>query len=142
MIKKKTIPKKTSKRAGRTKIAIDWQRVAYILKCGGKGTHAASDLGIHADTIYNRCLGDTGLIYSDFSALHRQKGDALLFIQEFEQALSGDRTMLIWLSKNRLGRSDSPQIDQEFSGKLGEILDHIKQKEISDEFKTIPIREA
>lgn len=77
-----------------------------MLEAGGAATGIAATLGITEDTLYNRCKTD---LKQDFSAYRQEKlakGDELLKSKQFQVAMSGDKTMLIWLGKQRLGQAD------------------------------------
>lgn len=103
MAKTATKPKRSQ---GRPKAEIDWNQVGKLLEAGGSAVGIAAMIGITEDTLYNRCKSD---LNQDFSAFRQQKlakGDELLRSKQFQVAMSGDKTMLIWLGKNRLGQTD------------------------------------
>lgn len=103
MAKTATKPKRST---GRPKAVIDWNQVGKLLEAGGSAVGIAAMLGITEDTLYNRCKSDNN---QDFSAFRQQKlakGDELLRSKQFQVAMAGDKTMLIWLGKQRLNQSD------------------------------------
>ena len=48
-------PKKKKSNAGRKKVVIDWKRVDKSLMSGSNGVQVSAMLGVHPDTLYNKC---------------------------------------------------------------------------------------
>ena len=94
--------------AGRPMISIDWDVVNKMLEAGAKGTEVAAKLGIHADTLYNRCAELYGMTFSDYSAKNKAKGDYDLRLEQHSKAKAGNTMMLIWLGKQRLEQRENP----------------------------------
>jgi hypothetical protein len=87
-------------------LPIDWEKVKRMLMAGASGVEAAAAIGVHENTIYSRCRSDLGV---EFVALRQEmhaKGNELLRRKQYDIAMSGDKTMLIWLGKNRLDQKD------------------------------------
>ena len=103
----------------RPKKNIDWREVDKYLVAGATGTEVAAVLGIHAHTLYKRCEEDHKISFSDYLQQKREKGDSMIKLKQFEQAMEGDRGMLVWLGKNRLNQSDKKEIKHD--GKLDAI---------------------
>lgn len=124
--------------ANRPQIPIDWTMVDRYLEADCSGTEISGVIGCHPHTLYERCVQEKGITFSEYSAQKRSKGDGLLRIKQFTEAMIGDRGMLIWLGKNRLGQREEPNKKEEFSGKLIELLDilkatkEVKKKEAKD----------
>jgi hypothetical protein len=91
---------------------IDWEKVDRLIEAGCSGHEIAPAIGIDSDTLYSRCVHDNGSTYSDYSAKLKAKGEGLIKAKQFQLAMSGNPSMLIWLGKNRLGQSDKAQIEQ------------------------------
>lgn len=102
--------------AGRKKAVIDWRRVDKLLEAGCNGVEIAAALGIHYDTLAKRCKSDKKTDFSDYMQQKRASGDSLLRTAQFKAAMSGDKSMLIWLGKQRLNQSDKK--DTNLSGDL------------------------
>jgi hypothetical protein len=93
-------------------IKINWDDVAYLLEAGASGVDIAGSLGIHENTLYNRCKDDLGVDFVAFKAKNRAKGDNELLKAQYEKAVKEkDNTMLIFLGKARLNQSDKQQIE-------------------------------
>lgn len=109
----------TKKKEGRTPIPTDWELVDEWLEADCRGTEIASMLGISDDTLYERCSKEKGLIFSIYSAKKKAKGDGNLKITQYKEALAGDRGMLIWLGKQRLGQKDNHDMSVHSDMKIG-----------------------
>jgi hypothetical protein len=93
-------------KGGRPKAVIDWSQVDEYLHAGCSGTVIAEMLGIHPNTLYEACRVRNNCGFSDYSLQKKEVGDDLLHYRQFKLAMAGDRSMLIWLGKQRLGQTD------------------------------------
>ena len=121
----------TKPKRGRPKVEIDWDRVGKMLEAGATAEGVAATIGCDRDTLYVRCKGD---LKQDFSAFRQEKvskGDELLRTKQFQVAMSGDKTMLIWLGKQRLGQTEKQQT--ELGGIGGGAIENKIVVEIVDE---------
>ncbi len=94
---------------GRPKADIDWNKVNKLLEAGCSGAEIAANFGINPATLYDRCQTDNGKMFSEYSQEKQSKGDSLLRKAQFDKALSGDNTMLVWLGKNRLNQRENKE---------------------------------
>lgn len=96
----------------RPEIPINWEKVDELLMCGCPGTEIAAFFGIHENTFYHRVEQKYGCGFSEYSAKKKATGQALLRLQQHQQALGltkkGNTTMLIFLGKQRLGQRENP----------------------------------
>lgn len=111
-------PAKTKRSTGRPKADIDWTYVGKMCEAGGSGVGIAATLGIDEGTLRKRCETDNKCTFSEFSQQKKAKGDELLKSKQFQVAMTGDKTMLIWLGKQRLDQREK----QEITGKDGEPI--------------------
>ncbi len=109
--------KKKSK-AGRKKINIDWDKVDNYLMSGSNGVQVSAMLGIHYNTLVNKCKEEKNCDFSEYLQQKKEKGNNLLKAMQYKLAMNGDRGMLIWLGKNRLDQSDKKEIKQHNTGSL------------------------
>jgi IS30 family transposase len=94
------------------KVNIDWSYIGELCEAGCSGVEIASKLGIHQNTIYQRCKTDLNIEFVEFSQQKKQSGEALIKKTQFDMAVKDkDKTMLIWLGKNRLGQKDKQQTE-------------------------------
>lgn len=134
---KKGTPK--AHNANRKKIPIDWDKVDLMLEAGCLGTEVAGEFKCSADTLYNRCEEDKGVLFSDYRRQKTSRGDGRLRVSQYKKALRGDNTMMVWLGKNRLMQKENPEALQEFNGKLIEVLDFLKAIQKESDFSTKPL---
>lgn len=124
-MKKKVIQQALSasakKKGGRIPIPIDWKKVDEWLQADCRGTEVSSLLGISDDTLYERCLKEKGIIFSIYAAKKKASGDGNLKLTQYQEALAGDRGMLIWLGKQRLGQKDNHDMNVQSDMKIGII---------------------
>jgi len=91
-------------------IEIDWKQVGAMLEAECSGEQIAGKLGIHANTLYQRCKKELNLDFVTFKAQKQASGETLLKVKQFESAVKDkDRSMLIWLGKQRLGQKDKSE---------------------------------
>lgn len=103
---------------GRKKININWERIEEMAMAGANGQQISASIGIHYNTLVNKCKAEKKCDFSEYLHEKKQKGNRLLFEKQFELAKKGDRAMLIWLGKQRLDQSDKKEIKQENTGQL------------------------
>ena len=117
-------------KTGRTPAVIDWDTVGKLLEAGCSGESIATQFGVHRTTLYNRCKADLGLTFSTLSQQKKMLGDNLLRAKQYQTAMSGNVTMLIFLGKQRLGQSDK----NELTGKDGEriVIEVIRRENDKD----------
>lgn len=98
------IPEKENR--GRPPTDISWGYVDELLQADCSGTEIAARLGIKPANLYDRCWTDKGVLFSEYSQEKKAKGDSILREVQFNKALAGDNTLLIWLGKTRLKQTD------------------------------------
>lgn len=108
---------------GPRKWQADWKEIAQLIQAGCPGKEVAHYYGIHHETLYDRCLEDLGIPFIEFKRNNRSRGDALLRLAQMKNALRGEKTLLIWLGKQRLGQRDNPDFKEEFNGQLSQLLE-------------------
>ena len=86
----------------RPKSVIDWKKVNRMLEEGCLGTEVAAYLGVTPETFYDRVKDKFGICFSQYMQEKKSAGDSFLRSKQFQIALEGDKTMLIWLGKQRL----------------------------------------
>lgn len=92
---------------GRPPKPIDWEKVDRCLESGCSGVQTASYIGVHAETLYDACVREKEMSFTDYSSKKSQKGESMIAMKQFQEAMKGDRGMLIWLGKQRLKQRDS-----------------------------------
>ena len=102
----------------RPKTDIDWKTVNKLLEADCEGTEIAAYLGIVPDTFYKRCKEDNNIGFSDYLREKKARGNSLLKVKQFDAAMSGDKTMMIWLGKQRLGQKEKQDIEHTIKDEL------------------------
>lgn len=115
-------------------IPIDWNIVSKKVEAGASGIEIAAFLGCHRDTLYDRCVADHGILWSEFSANKKAKGDLTLREAQFENATKhNNTTMQIWLGKQRLGqRENIVENSAPNDANLNQTLDFMKTAKVDD----------
>ncbi len=98
--------KATGRPSGRPRIFMDWKMIDKLLQSGCNGVEVASALGCHPNTLYERCAVEHNMSFYEYSRLKKAVGNLLIKVSQFEAAVQGNTTMLIWLGKQRLGQSN------------------------------------
>jgi hypothetical protein len=98
------------KTAGRPEAVIDWNKVTKYLQAQCDSVGIAGLLGISVDTLYNRCKTDNNMEYSAFTAQKKGEGRELLRGKQYQVAMEGDKTMLVWLGKQYLEQKDKSDV--------------------------------
>ena len=99
--------KPTGRPTGYPPTPIDWDKVDRMLIAGCVGTEIAPHFGLHEDTLYDRCEKEKGVPFSAYKAQKKSQGESLLRSKQFDVAMKGDKTMLVWLGKQRLGQKEN-----------------------------------
>lgn len=110
---------------GRPEIPIDWNKLDELLEQGCNGVQCAAVFGMHADTLCRRCFNEKGIIFTDYAAKKREKGNSSLHAAQYKVAVKGNVPMLIWLGKQRLDQKDTP----------AHVTYTVEEKEYADEIK-------
>jgi hypothetical protein len=92
--------------AGVNQYKLDWKVIDKFLVAGCSGVEIAAYIGVGQETIYDRCLKEKGVKFHEYVQEKRSKGDSLLKDKQFQIAMSGNTTMLIWLGKQRLDQKE------------------------------------
>jgi len=95
----------------RPKADIDWNKVDKYLQAQCNGTGIAGLLGIAPITLYRACEEKYKVNFEAYSAQKKGEGKELLRAKQFQIAMEGDKTMLVWLGKQYLDQSDHSAID-------------------------------
>jgi len=122
---------------GRKVIPIDWEVVGKCLATGSSGVQAAAFIGVCEDTLYNRCKTEQGVDFSVYLTKQKQKGNSLLLGKQYQIAMGGNTTMLIWLGKQRLSQTEHPKEKEEFNGSLSSLLDVMHLIKTSEDFDAL-----
>lgn len=94
---------------GRPRIEIDWKEFDKLCGLQCSLEEIAGWFNCSVDTIENRVKEVHGITFSEYFAQKRSSGKISLRRKQYETALAGNATMLIWLGKQYLGQSDKQE---------------------------------
>jgi len=92
---------------GRPGKPVDWEKVDRLLMAGCKGTEIAPHFDINVHTFYRKVEEQYSMTFTEYCALKRDQGISLIRVKQFEKAIKGDNTMLVWLGKNLAGQKEN-----------------------------------
>ena len=104
-------PKEVKRPAHRPQKPIDWNRVDELILKGCLGTEIAPRFDMHAVTFYNRVELEKGVTFTEYCIQKRPEGEGMLREAQFDKAMKGDTSMLIWMGKQRLNQRETTTID-------------------------------
>lgn len=93
---------------------INWDMVELYVKSGCKQTNIAKSLCLDDDTLRARVKQKYGMEWSVFSSKLRSEGEMLIEATQYQKAMKGNITLLIWLGKIRCGQKE-PEITQQLA---------------------------
>lgn len=95
---------------GRPAVDIDMTVLETLCRVGCTNMEIASHFSVSERTIEKRRRNAE---FRDVMERGVAKGNISLRHQQMKMALAGDRTMLVWLGKNRLGQKDRTELSGE-----------------------------
>lgn len=110
---------------GRPQIPIDWNKVDKWLQGHATREGIAGLLGMHPDTLSDRCHMEKGVSFAEYSTSKKAEGKSLLAVRQFSSAMSGNSTMLKLLGEEWLDQGkknyELPPNDEVIDAKLESI---------------------
>jgi hypothetical protein len=106
--KKGEMPRK----AGRPKIELEdlnvdgWKLLDSLIVWSAHQAYIADELGISEDTLNRRIQEKHGCNFAEYRNKRKEKLRINIKKKQYEQAMGGNTSMLIWLGKNECGQSD------------------------------------
>lgn len=101
---------KRKRKRGRPKIVIDWNKVKKYIQAQCNGSGIAGLLGIAPITLYRACERKFKVNFEAYSAQKKSEGQELLREKQYNVAMEGDKTMLVWLGKQYLQQKDKNEL--------------------------------
>lgn len=92
------------------RVDIDWKLVAQLAQIQCTVAEIAFVCKTSRQTLYNRAPKNINQPLEDYIDANRQGGRASLRRKQYEVAMEGDKTMLIWLGKQYLEQSDQQEV--------------------------------
>lgn len=91
---------------GRPKIDLDWDIIKNLCGIQCLQEEIAQVMGCSLDTVERACRRTHGVSFAEFYRQKKGVGRVSLRRKQWEIAMRGDKTMLIWLGKQALGQAD------------------------------------
>ena len=98
-------------KTGRPRIDIDWDEFDKLCAMQATLNEIAAWFKCSIDTIENRCWEEKEMRFSDYFAKKASIGKISLRRKQFQTAMSGNVSMLIWLGKNWLDQKDKQETE-------------------------------
>jgi hypothetical protein len=95
---------------GRPRIEIDWAEFDRLCEVQCTLAEIATHFGVSEDTIERAVKREHGVSFADYFAQKRQAGFVSLRRKQYELAMAGNATMLIFLGKQYLGQADKREV--------------------------------
>ena|SRR5271165_2700942 len=108
---------------GRPKSEINWKALDALCMAQCTLAEIAAHLGVSDDTIERAVSRERGLSFAEYFEQKRKGGFASLRHNQYQVAMSGNVTMLIWLGKQWLGQSDKPNGPDNINARVSLICD-------------------
>lgn len=110
---------------GRPRIEIDWNEFDKLCGLQCSLEEIAGWFNCSIDTIENRVREVHGVTFSEYFAQKRSSGKISLRRKQYETAMSGNPTLLIWLGKQYLGQVDKHEAA--IQGNINVVVDESDQ---------------
>lgn len=116
-------------------IDLNWDVVDAL--CGVRCTmvEIAAQLGCSPSTVTRRIKEKHDMTFRQYWETKSSTGTIALRRKQFQLAMNGNVTMLIWLGKQALGQKDQAKVEQEITGADGAPLevrvDDVRERFIS-----------
>ena len=104
---------KRKNNAGRKLIPIEWEQVEQMCFIQCTGEEMAGVLGIDYQTLERAIKREYKCNFKDYYKQKSAGGKMSLRRRQYNSALDGNATMLIWLGKQWLGQSDTVDKSQD-----------------------------
>lgn len=122
--KKKPVKRKkkvVKDKGGRPTKPIDYSRLDAMCAIHCTGEECAAILDVSYEHLNNQLKKDGNGGFLDYFAQKGANGKMSLRRKQFDQAMSGNSTMLIWLGKQWLGQSDKHEEVNKEEGTINKI---------------------
>lgn len=90
---------------------INWDTVQSFLQAGCTQKEISSILEISHTTLKEKCMAVHDIPWKEYAEKYKSQGDGKLRCKIYGQAMKGDKNLLIFMAKNRLGMSENPVFD-------------------------------
>tara|TARA_R110002096_G_scaffold310654_1_gene505184 strand:+ start:1616 stop:1996 length:381 start_codon:yes stop_codon:yes gene_type:complete len=111
----------TKDKGGRPKKPIDYTKLDAMCAIHCTGEECAAILGVSYEHLNNQLKRDGNGGFLDYFKVKGSNGKMSLRRKQYDQAMSGNATMLIWLGKQWLNQSDKMEQDIQSDNKITNV---------------------
>lgn len=91
-------------------ITLDgWEVLDSLIIWSAHSEYIAEQLGVSEDTLSRRIKEKHGITFAEYRDKMKEKIRINIFKKQYDVAMAGNPTLLIWLGKNELGQSDKTE---------------------------------
>lgn len=99
--------------AGRPKLNIDFKTLEKLCSIQCTAEEIAGYFDVSIDTLDRRIKEEYGINFAEYFAQNKSKGKISLRRSQYQAAINGNTTMLVWLGKNWLNQTDKQEISHQ-----------------------------
>ncbi len=103
---KKKGSRRPKKKMGRPRIQIDFEKLDLMCAVQCTLVEIAGYFECSVDTVERAIKREKGVTFAEYFEQKRCDGKVSLRRRQYQAAMAGDRTMLVWLGKQWLGQTD------------------------------------
>lgn len=100
-------------KGGRPRFNVDWETVEKLCALQCTGEEISAFLGCSYDTLEKAVKREQGISFTDYYTQKRTQGKVSLRRRQYQAAMEGNATMLVWLGKNWLEQTDQIKVEQQ-----------------------------
>ena len=97
---------------GRPRKELDFKELDKLCAIHATRKEIADWFECSEDTIDRRCMENFGITFASYYEQKAVNGKMSLRRKQFESAMAGNVTLMIWLGKQYLGQSDKQDVSQ------------------------------
>lgn len=120
----------------RHRIALDESIIEEMCKAGCTALSICRALSISPVTLYNWSRREKQLEWEAYKRQFLAIGDDCLRQKQYELAMQGDKALLIWLGKNRLGQRDKQDLTTN-GEKLSQVIYQVATEEQKKDIESL-----
>jgi len=109
-------------KTGRPRIEIDWDQLDKLCMLMATLVDIASWFDCSVDTIERIIKREHEITFAEYYKKKSARGRISLRRKQYEVAMAGNVSMLIWLGKQTLGQKDQQEIEGELKVTINKII--------------------
>lgn len=114
---------------------IDWEQFDKLCSIQCSQREIAHWFECSVDTIERAVEREKGMKFAEYFEQKRGRGKIALRRKQYEKALGGDNTMLLWLGKQYLEQADKQDIKSDITQKL--LVETLTDEQLDNKIKQL-----